>query len=1103
MKSQYSRKDTRLLWGSLLALLFFSSPGVADSTIADSYHALLTVEVTLLGDGESLEYALPRRGILLGSETVLLVKEDGTSAPLAPLVDYRLDYDGGRLILLSEPLPPSRSLLVSYRYLPLAAESLARESEVPRNLFSRQAEYVGKGDRIEISGSKGVGLKLASGSGLGIVQSLDVVLSGELATGLRFEGVLSDQDLPVTVAGTTAELEELDEIRLSAWTETFRLDLGDYTLTPAGERYGPGARSLEGIRLGLELDYWGVSALSSQPRGLLHSQRFTPTPTVRGPYQLFGRNGESNIIIIPGSEQIYLDGEPLTRGSKADYTIDYALGQLTFNLGVPLTQTSEVLARFSYTSLGYRRSLYGGRTRLGAEGASLNLAYYHEGDDKENDFWGLSETDRGDLRQSGDEPLERELTGEYDFEYVGEGNGTHELVYNPATGQYSFKESPGGAYRRRRWRLPAPESHGLLLLSGELASLDNFSFRGELALSDYDANLFSSLHDTDNAALAFHGKLDWTLPLGEDALTLSLSGERREASFHAPRPFETSPAEHRNWNYDPATRALRELVSGRLSCDFGFGPTIFLGGGGLWLTNEAEPWGSPKETGWRRSAELSTGVNWQRPIGLSYRYLRQIGERLTVADSVIPEEPTPTQIETELHEASLSPDLGILQPRLSLFREERHDEVDYKSHRYSGGLTLFPDEPLTLDYDLRYNRESGLVSVETLTHLAGLTWQPQNWLRLSAIYSHESELDKDGTTDGGELRLDLTPWRGGVGLSLNYELGRSWSYPLLEQYVYAADGKGSWRREAAPDDPDGWIYIFDPGDPEAFYERRLLPAGEPLRAINTTASASLKLTPGDIFKGDWARLFELELSASATDEGEGESTLERALFQQILTNSSRYGNLQTSVRLVLWPTAAWGRLVPSFHWNSGRDQRIHPRDEAWGERGYTLDARLNLSPNLRLLASGSFEEEWRRGALSYFGANDADRQLTRSLAWLEPRFVSGAWRPRLRLGWELTEQDSAAGHSTLTSLELTPTLLLHLGELGSLELSYRWRQHSLSGPPTTESLLYRRPGTDHRWQATLNTQFDYGLSLRFSYIGENEPNRETVHRGEASARLFF
>ena len=122
-----------ILWGSLLALLFFTTPVVASSTVAESYAALPTVELTLLGDGDSVEFE--------------------------------------------------------------------------RNLFARRGEYVGKGDRIEISGSKGVGLKLSSGSGLGVVQSLDVALSGELASGLRFEGVLSDQDLPVTVAGTTAELD--------------------------------------------------------------------------------------------------------------------------------------------------------------------------------------------------------------------------------------------------------------------------------------------------------------------------------------------------------------------------------------------------------------------------------------------------------------------------------------------------------------------------------------------------------------------------------------------------------------------------------------------------------------------------------------------------------------------------------------------------------------------------------------------------------------------------------------------------------------------------------------------------------------------------------
>ncbi len=1102
----------------LILLLFTVFPAGA-SELAESYEALPRVQVELTADGTSARFRLPHRLILAGSERVLRA-----GAPLEPLADYRLDYTAGVLVILAGPPRAGTVLAVSYRYLPLGEAPISTE---PRNLFERPADYVGAGDRVNISGSKGVGLRLTSGQGLGVVQSLDVALSGELASGLYLEGVLSDADLPVSVEGTSAELEELDEVRLSAWTDNVRLDLGDYYTSGGSlagtDRYGPGERRLEGAQLNLDYAGWGLWGAVSRAKGQVAANRFTPTPGVCGPYQLRGEEGETNLVLLAGSEEVYLNGVRLERGAAADYTVDYSLGTVTFNPALALHATDEVLVRFSYSSLGYRRDFYGGRFRLGIGPGDLALAYYHEGDDPSADLWGLTDADRDMLSRAGDDPVSRPLSGPDAFEYVGEGDGDYDLVYDPLTGQYSFQPSPGGAYRRRVWTIPAPSLHRLAVLGGDILKLEDFRLTGEVALSDYDQNLFSSRDDEDNAALAGHTEVEWRLPLGPDALTLGLGGERREPGFRALTAAEDDPELHRRWGYDPDGRYLREGVSGEAAYGFGWGPTLSVGGSGLWLTGEAEerdstrPGLAPSRGWWRRLWELETGVDWPDPVGLSYTYRHQGGwASVEPPDAFGPGDSTASEVEVgaEVHDGLLSPDFGWIRPRASVYTEDRTGSPDYARRELGGGFTLYPAPALTLDYDLGWGRELGTVEegrpelAGWLDHLGQIAWRETDW-RLSVSYSHEDAFDNragelnPGASDSGRLEAGLEPWSGALTVDVAYELARRWSYPLVEQFIYAPDGEGSYRREPDPDDPDGWIYIFDPGDPEAYYDRELLPAGEPVRALSVSGGIAVGLAPWRILDDDWARLFELELEAQAADEGEGGSTLDRALFGGLLGVDTLSGSASARAGLTLFPTAALGRLKVTYSWREGRDRRVIPRDERYGARGLDLTGQVNPLAWLRFWGGGSLEWEWRRGSLSYFGAGDSDRDVNSWRAWLEPRFILGAWRPRIRAAREVSVQTAYTGESVLSSWELTPALELRIGGVGDLSLSYRWRSNALTGPPTTESLVYRRPGVDHYWQASLRISIEHYASVTFSYTGEAEPGRETVHRGEISAKVFF
>ena len=70
-----------------------------------------------------------------------------------------------------------------------------------------------------------------------------------------------------------------------------------------------------------------------------------------------GQNGERFIIVIPGSEAVYEDGQRQTRGETNDYVIDYATGELTFTSNRLITQDKRVTVEFQYRTNEFTRTI--------------------------------------------------------------------------------------------------------------------------------------------------------------------------------------------------------------------------------------------------------------------------------------------------------------------------------------------------------------------------------------------------------------------------------------------------------------------------------------------------------------------------------------------------------------------------------------------------------------------------------------------------------------------------------------------------------------------------------------------------------------------------
>ena len=119
-------------------------------------------------------------------------------------------------------------------------------------------------------------------------------------------------------------------------------------------------------------------------KGKFASLDLTPIDNVQGPYRLTGPNGEQFIIVLAGSERVYLDGRLQTRGFDYDYTIDYNLAELTFSPRHLITRNSRLKVDFEYSDLNYSRSLYTLSHYQQVGRLQVRGNFYQEADDPNN-----------------------------------------------------------------------------------------------------------------------------------------------------------------------------------------------------------------------------------------------------------------------------------------------------------------------------------------------------------------------------------------------------------------------------------------------------------------------------------------------------------------------------------------------------------------------------------------------------------------------------------------------------------------------------------------------------------------------------------------------
>ena len=540
-------------------------------------------------------------------------------------------------------------IIVSYSYLPLNLKSsyslrslvFKNDSTDKKKLRAVVTQSEGVftnmfGPELSKSGSISRGFLVGSNRDLTLNSGFRLQMTGKLSNDIDIIAALTDENTPIQPQGNTQTLQEIDNVFVEIKSPTYTATLGDFQFSSSSGEFVNVNRKLQGAKITAE--YQSMSPQSrlqvtgATSRGKFNTNSFQGVEGVQGPYRLTGKNNERAVIIIAGTEKIYVDGELMVRGDNNDYTIEYGSGEVIFTTRRLITGASRIVIDFEYSDRQFTRNFIGVDAQTAfSNNFSFKADYFREGDDPNAPIdISLSEEDKTLLSQSGNATavksgvifvgtdslgigkgnyaaIDTSINGNsiriYRFEQntpasiynvafssVGQGNGEY---IRQNIGQYKFVGANAGQYSPIIL-LPTPQLHQLYSFQTTVVPFSDLSFDAEAAASNFDQNRFSSLDDNTNSggAMKFSGRYHpKNITIGSNSIgTVDMSFSERYKGKRFLSLDRTDPVEFgRKWSTDSLsseTQADEEIREGKISYMPNEVITLSTGAGTLERTNQ-------------------------------------------------------------------------------------------------------------------------------------------------------------------------------------------------------------------------------------------------------------------------------------------------------------------------------------------------------------------------------------------------------------------------------------------------------------------------------------------------------------------------------------
>lgn len=532
-----------------------------------------------------------------------------------------------RLVWREGKKPQTDSIKISYRVFPLLLGKsyfhkdislIESEGKGVRNPFSytveRQAEDLLFMPGLSKQGSISRGISFGNNQDLSVNSNLNLQLSGRLSDNINVLAAITDDNIPIQAEGNTQQLQEFDQVYIQLYNEKAKLTAGDFQLHSNEAYFMKYLKKARGMSVGLtpapmeretnlspdpspKGSRTLLSGAAAVSRGKFARNIIQGIEGNQGPYRLKGAENESFIIILSGTERVFMDGELLLRGQENDYIIDYNTAEITFTARRLVTKDRRIIAEFQYSDKNYARSLFQFSDQYSTERLKLRFSLYSEQDSKNQPLqMDLSAEQKLMLARIGDslnEALSENIqyAGFSDSEVrykktdslgydsvfifstnpdsavyrlgffdVGMGNGNYVQVASSANGRVFMWTAPdtieGFIYKKGSFEplvlLVTPKKKQMGIFGGEYLVSKNTKLSFELAGSNNDINTFSDKHSGNDQGYAGKFNINSRIPVGSandsNWSVLTMAGyEKVDKNFSYIEWFR-SPEFDRDWN---------------------------------------------------------------------------------------------------------------------------------------------------------------------------------------------------------------------------------------------------------------------------------------------------------------------------------------------------------------------------------------------------------------------------------------------------------------------------------------------------------------------------------------------------------------------------
>ena len=524
--------------------------------------------------------------------------------------EYLIDFKKSELIISKKKY--NRIIVEYYRYpnfitkiySPFDKKLIVPNTTNTGKLYSATTNKK-KGDLKLFDGLKTQGFitrGITSGNNQNAVtnSSLDLSIEGKLSKNVSIRANIFDTNLPLQEGGYSQNITDFDRIFVELFNKDWKVTAGDISLENTNSYFLKFNKQVSGLQVDATINKkTKVLASGAIVRGKFTTYDFVGTEGNQGPYKVFGPNNDASLIIVEGSDKVFINGSLLERGETKDYTINYNLAEIQFNNTYPITNDMRIKIEFQYSDNNYTRFITYNETHFKNNIFSLSGYFYNENDAKNQPVQQSLTTNQQEILANAGDDLSlmtsesafldaysaskiqykktvlnaievfEYSTNETDelytvsFKNVGTNLGSYTVDSTIAIGTiYTYVGENLGDYAPIIL-LAAPEKKQVAVFNFNYQPSQKTIISSELALSNNDLNLFSTIDDEENEGIA--SKFYWQQVLSDKKWQLSSIVDYQfiEENFSTVQRFQNVEFS-RDWNLLNPTGDQQQISAGFL-----------------------------------------------------------------------------------------------------------------------------------------------------------------------------------------------------------------------------------------------------------------------------------------------------------------------------------------------------------------------------------------------------------------------------------------------------------------------------------------------------------------------------------------------------------